>query len=743
VRSQRLVRPQLEVLEDRCVPSTVMNLNDAGDGSLRQAILDTPAGGTVDFQPGLSGTITLTSGELAISSDLTIAGPGASVLTVSGNHASRVFDITATSHVALSGLTVADGTFVATPGGGIYNVGTLTVTDCTIRDNTTFGEGGGIDNVGTLTLTNSTLSGNSAFLGGGIYNAGTVTLTSSTFSGNSAPRGDGGGVDNEGPGCVISGCDFHNNRAEFDGAAIINNRHPLEIHHTDIGFNSAGASGGGIFDRLGGSLTIDACSIHDNSAVTYGGGLNIGAYVTGEITCTITNTDFVHNRAEFGGGIHEIVIVFNLSRVRLLDNSATIYGGGLLLENGDSHLSQCVIEGNSAPYAGAGLYYDGAEQLGNTSAVLDQCLIDNNHATASSQYPGDGGGVCFSGGMYFGAASELDIRNSTVSGNTASGVGGGILWRSGQYRTRLLVEDSTVAFNQAQTGGGLYSEPHYPFTTPPDVHSSIIADNTAAGAADVFGPAHSLGYNLVQAPSSSSGWTGSDLLGVDPLLGPLQDNGGPTWTHALLGGSPAIGAGDLSGAPDFDQRGPGFPRVVNGTIDIGAFEVQAAPGVVSVVVNDGSAQRSLVTSLTVTFSGVVSFNPGAFEVQQQGGGLIQVDVSAAVSGNETVAVLTFAGAGIINGSLPDGDYTLTLLADHVHDPSGQTLAADSVTSFFRLFGDINGNGVIDVQDLLRFASTFGKSAGDAGYLGYFDYYGTGRVDFSDLIQLLLRIGKRV
>ena len=96
----RRCRPRLEVLEDRCVPTTVMNLLDSGSGSLRQAILDTPAGGTVDFQPGLSGTITLTSGELAIGNDLTIAGPGADIITVSGNHASRVFDITAASHVA-------------------------------------------------------------------------------------------------------------------------------------------------------------------------------------------------------------------------------------------------------------------------------------------------------------------------------------------------------------------------------------------------------------------------------------------------------------------------------------------------------------------------------------------------------------------------------------------------------------------------------------------------------------------
>jgi hypothetical protein len=70
----------------------------------------------------------------------------------------------------------------------------------------------------------------------------------------------------------------------------------------------------------------------------------------------------------------------------------------------------------------------------------------------------------------------------------------------------------------------------------------------------------------------------SDLLNVDPMLGPLQDNGGPTWTMALLPGSPAIDVGDNTDAPDWDQRGEGFPRIVNGVIDIGAFEVQPAGG---------------------------------------------------------------------------------------------------------------------------------------------------------------------
>src|SRR5262245_44795183 len=215
--SRRRPRLRLEALEDRCVPSTVMNLFDSGLGSLRQALLDTPAGGTVDFQSGLTGTIPLTSGELAISKNLTITGPGASALTVSGNHASRVFDIAAGFTVAISGLTIADGSVTNANGGGILNAGTLTLTDCLLSGNSTSGmfttgNGGGIYNSGgTLTITASTLMNNSAsgaVGGGGISNqSGTLTITESTFSHNSAA--DGGGIDNENGGILtVSGSTF-------------------------------------------------------------------------------------------------------------------------------------------------------------------------------------------------------------------------------------------------------------------------------------------------------------------------------------------------------------------------------------------------------------------------------------------------------------------------------------------------------------------------------------------------------
>jgi hypothetical protein len=173
------------------------------------------------------------------------------------------------------------------------------------------------------------------------------------------------------------------------------------------------------------------------------------------------------------------------------------------------------------------------------------------------------------------------------------------------------------------------------------------------------------------------------------------------------------------------------------------------PEVQGMVVNDGSAQRSMVTSLTVTFSTVVHVDPGAFELVRQEGGVIGLSIAEVVAGGHTVDTITFVGAGIIGGSVPDGHYTLTIHGDHIHDDFGQALdgtgtgawGSNRIDNFHRLFGDAGGDGHVDLQDLANFINTFGKRAGDPGYLWYFDYYADGRVDVDDLLELLRRLGR--
>jgi hypothetical protein len=174
----------------------------------------------------------------------------------------------------------------------------------------------------------------------------------------------------------------------------------------------------------------------------------------------------------------------------------------------------------------------------------------------------------------------------------------------------------------------------------------------------------------------------------------------------------------------------------------------AVPQVEGLLLNDGSAQRSRVTSLTVTFNGVLTLDPGAFELLRQGGGLVSLDVAASVVDGRTVAVLTFAGEDVVAGSLADGNYTLTLRADLLRDAAGRPLdgdgdgtpGGDRVESFFRYFGDSDGDRDVDEADQALFDSTFGRSAADEGFLAYFDFDGDGDVDEADRDQFLLRLG---
>jgi hypothetical protein len=245
---------------------TVVNTNDAGVGSLRQAITDAAGGDTIDFAPGLSGqTITLTSGELSINKNLTISGPAPSI-TVSGNNSSRVFIVGGVVTVNISNLTVLDGNTVGSGGGILISSSTLNLTNSTVSGNTATNNGGGIYNLAfsTTHLINSTISGNTATYGGGIENTGSSTLnmTNSTISGNSS--GYGGGVLN---------------------AGIFN------MTNSSVSGNTA-PDGGGIYNGNIGTVNLTNSTVSGNSATTGGGIANYG-------TVNLTNS-IVANQASGG-----------------------------------------------------------------------------------------------------------------------------------------------------------------------------------------------------------------------------------------------------------------------------------------------------------------------------------------------------------------------------------------------------------------------------------------------------------
>lgn len=162
----------------------------------------------------------------------------------------------------------------------------------------------------------------------------------------------------------------------------------------------------------------------------------------------------------------------------------------------------------------------------------------------------------------------------------------------------------------------------------------------------------------------------------------------------------------------------------------------------SVVVNDGSDQRSMVNRVTVTFGGAAVLDPGAIELRRQDGSLVDARVDVSLANGKTVAVLTFAGPEFVGGSVADGQYTLTVRADRVHDRWGRELdgdgdgvaGGDRAETFHRLFGDSDGDRDVDRADLERMLATFGRPAGDPAFLWYFDADADGDVDGLDMAE---------
>ena len=282
---------------------TVTSADDSGAGTLRQAIGDICAGGTITFDADHS--ITLTTGELVISKDLSVDGTGHAIV-VDGNKVSRVFDITAGT-VSFKHLTIQNGK--ASNGGGIWNSGTLMLTDSTISGNAAITAGGGILSNRPLTVKDSTISGNSADLGGGLYSATTLKITNSTISGNSATD-NGGGIYN------------------FGGT--------LTLTDSTISGNSAYIAGG-IFHKIG-DLTLTNSTVSGNTASIAGG-------IDNEYNMTIINSTIAGNTATVTGGIDNEYSMTIINST-IAGNSATNTGGGIF-SGGVLQIKNSILAGNT------------------------------------------------------------------------------------------------------------------------------------------------------------------------------------------------------------------------------------------------------------------------------------------------------------------------------------------------------------------------------------------------------------
>jgi hypothetical protein len=360
-----------------------------------------------------------------------------------------------------------------------------------------------------------------------------LTVANCTIAGNAADFG--GGIANAGTMTLTDSTIAHNS-ARLASPAVsgggIENDGTMTVTDSTIAYNSASdpaedaGSGGGIDNNNGATLTVTNSTIAYNSANHGGGIFNSG-------TLTVTNSTIAYNSADNGGGI----------------------GGG-----GTMTITNSTIAHNSTDGVGCGFFLEGYGTLTVTNST-----IAYNSAT-------EGGGIGILNGT-------LTVTNSTIAYNSAEFGGGGISGGSLSNFGILTVTNSTIAYNSADGigGGGISGDA--------TLYNTIVARNANG---DILGTvAPSSAYNLIGTGGSGglvNGVDGNQVGVANPGLGPLADHGGPTQTIVLLTGSPAIDKGNNALAVDpmthqtlnTDQRGPGFVRIVNGTVDIGAFEFTPA-----------------------------------------------------------------------------------------------------------------------------------------------------------------------
>ena len=395
-------------------------------------------------------------------------------------------------------------------------------------------------------------------------------------------------------------------------------------------------------------------------------------------------------------------------------------------------VTNSTIADNTAAISAGGIGNEG------TLTVTNSTIADNTAANSA-------GGILNYG--------TLTVTNSTIADNTAANSAGGI----GNVG-KLTVTNSTIAYNEADFGGGLAV-----IEGTATLYNTIVALNTGSGNGapaddisvfDSFGTVSSASaYNLIGTGGSgglTNGVNGNQVGVADPGLDPrgLQNNGGPTQTIALVTGSPAIGAGSIALAVDpttgqpltTDQRG--FPRIVNGTVDIGAYEVQSY--VTAVAVGWGTQTAALQTAadgLRLLPAGRNTDLPwlGIDQVQitlTQPATLAAGDISVIGSSGTNYGPVTVTGSGT--------SYTITLAqpinaADRVTITIGNDLIAPFTRRLDVLPGDVNDDGVVNVQDLVAIRNQM------LGLLGavptiFGDINGDGTVDINDYTAVRELIG---
>ncbi len=724
-RNSPLRRLRLETLEDRLVlsgsPVIVTSSADSGPGSLRAAITSAVSGETIEFANSVH-SIALTSGDLPISVNLKIQGPGADKLTISGDNANlasacRVFDISGSVTVTIAGLTIANGEAVVTEylgangGGGILNEpgATLKLDNCVLANNeavlspatpsptspdaanASYGDvcGGGLLNQGTAFLNGTTVEDNRALGGGGYSNplggstgggidnwdGGTLYVTNCTITDNAAisaadPAGAaypyfalGGGIANH----TGSVTDANGNVIGNDNPSTVTITNSTVSNNESTGGTGVYSQGGGLYSENGtfevpqnlAVMTISNCTVSGNVAK---GGDNGGG-----------GTEF---SAADGGGLENGEGILNIDNSTFSDNEAI---GG----NGSTPSLGSVADGNvvAAPAAGSG-QGGGIVTLGGLASVSN-CTLKGNEAIGgtSASGPGaiaDGGGIANWGSALNeygtpGVPGILTLTNSTLTGNEA--IAGQGAASSAGY---------TGAVWGFAVGGGVDDS----FSGNATITNCTLANNEAVGSNGLTG---------------GTGFGGGVGLGFSYFFNtagaPVLDNSALTLTNSTLEGNIALGG---SGTTGTGGNGMGGGLAINpdstATVNNSTFRRNVANGSQTYSgqpIGGGGIENGGKLNLT---SSVVRGNKAVSTAGNDifGGGLLNNMGTATIQsstfdGNEALGGGSYSAVGgSTGGGIANYDGPLTLVDSAITDNQAISAAtpAGSPAPYFALGGGL-------------------------------------------------------
>jgi CSLREA domain-containing protein len=577
-------------------------MEEDGDCSLREAIEaantdsdvdECPAGDGADeiilppaiFELTIAGTgeDDNATGDLDILDDLTITGDVEAASIIDGGGIDRVLDIAPGVSVDIWFVYITGGNTTGS-GGGIYNKGLLTLTVVNLMENHAGSLGGGLYNgiAGEATILVSDVYSNTAGYGGGIFNAGSLSLDTSNVLVNVASS-SGGGIRSENGTVSITTTLIADNQSFADGGGVMNMDSSMHMVDSTVRGNTS-SEGAGIRNTTYAAssfLIIDHSQILSNTVTGGfgGGGIENTAYMSYTAALTITNSIISFNVANgvsgvpgtgAGGGILNAAMLGStqgtaktyIANTTLSQNKA-VNGGGIAnafpLVTGQDlivDIYNSTVDHNTT-FSGTG------NQLGNGGGLLNMngtmtvvnSTISGNAATgipgSATDASGLGGALLNVGSTH---VSVANLVNTTVAGNYATAAGGGLT-------TAILDVAAAGTYtslkNNIVTGNSVYAGANNCSSQPGTVPNMFV----------------SLGFNLENGNSCNLVPANGDMLDTNPVLGALADNGGDTWTHGLLAGSPAIDAIPLASCTlPVDQRGVVRPQ--GPACDIGAYEAE-------------------------------------------------------------------------------------------------------------------------------------------------------------------------